>query len=269
MMQLQALLEKLWQQYSQEIEAAHTIHTLLEKAGEQVVNDHIAFRTFDDPRVNIDVLAQPFLACGYVEKGGYDFPVQKLFAKHYEHPSPEAPKIFISQLLALSFSDWLHEFVIHLVDQIPKAILSNPERLLRCGTPWLPLDYKHYERLLAESQYAAWMYVFGFRVNHFTVSVNHLKQYNSIQKMNVFLKENGFTLNTEGGEVKGSPDELLEQSSILAEHVPVEFADGIHQIPSCYYEFALRYKDQQGNLYQGFVPTSADKLFKSTHTRPK
>lgn len=266
-MKYQALIEKLWRQYADEIKAANKIHDLLEKEGETIVNDHIAFRTIDDPRVNINVLAKPFIENGYVEKGGYDFPVKKLYAKHYEHPDPEAPKIFISQLLAASFSDWLHKFMLGLVDKMPEKILQDPVQLLMCGTPWGEIHFEDYQRLLQESQYAAWMYAFGFRANHFTVSVNHLKKYNSVQKVNEFLKANQFKLNTENGEVKGSPKDLLEQSSTLAERVPVLFADGEHEIPACYYEFALRYKDKQGKLFQGFVASSADKIFESTHNK--
>lgn len=47
----------------------------------------------------------------------------------------------------------------------------------------------------------------------------------------------------------------------------VNFSDGKKQIPSCYYEFAKRYKDSDGKLYQGFVAKSADKIFESTNTK--
>jgi hypothetical protein len=48
----------------------------------------------------------------------------------------------------------------------------------------------------------------------------------------------------------------------------VEFADGqMHAVPTCYYEFAKRYPDASGKLFQGFVATSADKIFESTDTK--
>ncbi len=64
-----------------------------------------------------------------------------------------------------------------------------------------------------------------------------------------------------GGEIKGSPQQLLEQSSTIADQVPVEFDEGIKNIPSCYYEFARRYPMDNGSLYQGFIAASADKNF--------
>jgi hypothetical protein len=71
-------------------------------------------------------------------------------------------------------------------------------------------------------------------------------------------------MNDSGGEIKGTPAELLEQSSIKAGTLPIEFTDGIHEIPSCYYEFARRYPDKNGELYGGFIAKSADKIFEST-----
>ena len=51
----------------------------------------------------------------------------------------------------------------------------------------------------------------------------------------------------------------------LKSFIEIEFIDGTMTIPSCYYEFAKRYADQSGNLYQGFVAKSADKIFESTN----
>ena len=120
------------------------------------------------------------------------------------------------------------------------------------------------KKLRSESEYAAWVYVYGFRANHFTVSINALKKYDTIEKVNQLLKDNGFLLNDAGGEIKGTPSELLEQSSTRAGILPVTFQEGIFEIPSCYYEFARRYPDSAGKLYSGFIAKSADKIFEST-----
>ena len=267
-MTYQEIFDRLWRDYSHDIKAAREIHQLFIGAGEEVINDHIALRTFDDPRIDLGVLAQSFIANGYREKGQYEFKVKKLHAKHYEHKdNPNAPKVFISHLLLSEFSESLQGFVTRLIDQIPKDILQNPEKLLFAKTPWLPIQYEHYQKLLSESQYAAWLYAYGFRANHFTINVNHLKKYNSIQKVNDFITSHGFELNVEGGAIKGTPAELLEQSSTRAGSQPVEFAEGVFDVPSCYYEFAKRYPDQQGHLYQGFIAASADKIFESTDTQ--
>ena len=50
----------------------------------------------------------------------------------------------------------------------------------------------------------------------------------------------------------------------MAGILPVKFKEGTFEIPSCYYEFARRYPDHDGNLYSGFIAKSADKIFEST-----
>ena len=117
---------------------------------------------------------------------------------------------------------------------------------------------------MKESDYGAWVSAFGYRPNHFTVFINSLKNFSDIKVLNDFLKENSFKLNASGGEVKGSPEVLLEQSSTLANNIEVTFEDGKLTIPACYYEFAKRYPLKNGELYQGFVAASADKIFEST-----
>ena len=83
-------------------------------------------------------------------------------------------------------------------------------------------------------------------------------------EVNQFLKDNGFQLNGAGGEVKGTPGELLEQSSTIAYNKEIDFADGKQVIPACYYEFAMRYPRSDGSLFRGFIAGSADKIFEST-----
>jgi hypothetical protein len=260
----QDLFKQLWHQYCEDTPKVKEIyHLFLAEEGE-VINDHIALRTFDDPRVNIPVLAKPFIERGYVENGQYDFPNKKLFAKHFEHADPKMPKVFISELMTQDFSDYLQKTSQEIVDAIPDYLLKDVDALLMSGVSWQPIKYAVYEKLLAESEYAAWLYAFGFRANHFTVSVNHLKKFKTIQSVNAFLKKHAFELNTSGGEIKGTPSDLLEQSSTLAFPVTVNFMDGQHEIPLAYYEFALRYPKPDGHLYSGFVAASADKIFEST-----
>ena len=260
----QPLFDHLWHNYIEQNPQVRKVYNLLSNEGEEVINDHIALRTFDDPRINVDVLAKPFLNAGYHEAGKYVFEEKKLFAKHLEHSfNPKAPRIFISQLETEKFSFKLQQIVKQWVDLIPGQLLKSKE-LLYSGNSWVIPGFNVYQELKEESEYAAWLYVYGFRANHFTVSVNALKKYNSLEKLNDFLKSNGFSMNKAGGEIKGSPKQLLEQSSIRAGKIPVLFKEGTYEIPACYYEFARRYTDKDGKLYNRFIAKSADKIFEST-----
>lgn len=263
-MQLNEIFDKLWKQYSSANPSVGRIHELFENEGETIVNDHIAFRTFDDPRVSIDVLSRPFKEAGFKEAGSYDFPVKKLYAKHFEKEG--YPRVFISELMVGQFSNELQSAVKDMIDKAEKnEKLADP--LVLSGNVFGKPEASVYEKLRTESEYAAWMYAYGYRANHFTVSINHLHKYNTIQKLNEFLKSNGFELNSSGGEIKGSPQQLLEQSSTLADRVMVEFIEGKREIPSCYYEFARRFPDKDGHVFSGFISESADKIFESTNFR--
>jgi len=145
-------------------------------------------------------------------------------------------------------------------------LLTSPDLIFQ-GSISGSITFEVYEQLRKESEYAAWMYAFGYRANHFTVSINYLNTFEGIEAVNSFLKENGFQLNSSGGEVKGTPEQLLEQSSTLADQVEFNFSDGKRTIPGCYYEFARRYPDAKGQLFSGFIAGSADKIFESTNYR--
>ncbi len=263
------IFDKLWTEYTERTPSAQKIKDLFLNKGNEVFNDHVAFRTFDDERVNIEVLAAPFIAAGYEEKGDYVFEAKKLYAKHFEHKTDSnAPRVFISQLKTKEFSEELQHTVTGLIDQLSKEDL-NPSELVFKGRLWEQPSFEVYEKLQEESEYAAWLYVNGFCSNHFTVDVNKLNTFNTLQEVNEFLKQNDFKMNTSGGEIKGTPDVFLEQSSVLADRIPVDFKEGVKEITSCYYEFAFRYSMDNGELYSGFIAKSADKIFESTDMKLK
>jgi hypothetical protein len=267
-MELEGLLQRLWDGYVRITPQAERIHALLAARGERIVNDHVAFRTFNVEPIGIDSLAAPFLAAGYRYQGEYDFPEKQLYARSYAPPGARLPRLFISELRSERFSAELRAEVAHLAGLVPAAKRGSAALFLDEPT-WPPIAYERYQRLLAESEYAAWVAAFGLRVNHFTVLYNALASFASLAEFSRWLQGQGFSMNESGGLVKGTPAELLEQSSTLAGRVDWTFAGGDrHTIPSCYYEFARRYPDPKtGELYPGFIAQSADKIFESTDVK--
>ncbi len=257
------IFEKLWTDYIELNPEAHKIFRLLNDQHENILNDHVAFRTVNIPQMGLKVLAKTFIDLGYSEKKDYVFKEKKLFAKHYEHADLTLPKVFISELELEKTSPAMQETIKNHFKDFDYSITSKPE-FLYSGAPWKK-SFAVYEALYKESEYAAWFYAYGFRANHFTVNVNQLKKFNDLPKLNNFIRTNGFQLNQSGGEIKGTPEEMLEQSSTMAKDVAVDFEEGIKKIPACYYEFAKRYAMPDGNLYQGFIAKSADKIFESTN----
>ncbi|RDH44572.1 DUF1338 domain-containing protein [Zooshikella ganghwensis] len=264
--QLDQLLNAMWQDYLELNPDAQRIYNLFASHNnDQVINDHIALRTFQHPKVTIDKVARPFLAAGYQESGEYHFPEKKLYAKHFQHKDISLPKVFISELCLDQLSSQSKQTIENLLQYLDSNSLLQ-DNFCYSGRHW-PLTLSTYQQLLEESEYAAWTAAFGYRPNHFTVLVNALRSHQTLQEVNHFLQQEGFTLNSSGGLIKGSPDVFLEQSSTLANKVEVAFDDTTAVIPSCFYEFALRYPMADGELYQGFVAASADKIFESTNVK--
>jgi len=256
---------RLWKDYTDRNPSTRKVFDLFLAEGETVINDHIAFRTFRDPTIGVDKLSAVFIDQGYEFKGDYTFEAKKLYAKHFEHKTDShAPRVFISELLTDQFSPFFQQTVKDWIARIPSSVY-NSDGLIYAGNVSGTPSFAVYEKLRKESEYAAWLYVNGFCANHFTVSVNGLKKFDSLEKVNTFLKSHGFLLNDAGGEIQGTPEELLEQSSTRAEMVKISFVEGIYEIPGCYYEFARRYPDRDGKLYSGFIAKSADKIFESTN----
>ncbi len=260
--QVAQLFNNIWQQYIEVTPSADKIHQLL-GSGNDVINDHVAYRTFNVAKINLEKLASHLTNIGYTECGQYDFAAKKLTAKHFEHSNTTMPKVFISELRVEEFSPEIQNIIHNLVEQLPESI-SDQEDFLYLGRPW-QVSSTDYQTLLATSEYAAWLAAWGYRANHFTVSINHLDNFDCIVAVNDSLKKAGHTLNSTGGEIKGDEAVKLEQSSTLADKAIVEFSDKRMEIPSCFYEFAKRYPQADGELYTGFVAASADKIFESTN----
>jgi hypothetical protein len=263
------IFHRLWKEYTAQNPSAQHIHDLFTKENETIHNDHVAFRTFDDARMNIQVIAKKFLKAGYEYKGEYVFEDKHLKAVHLEHPEDaSAPRVFISELVLSEFSQEFQTIIKKRLNSIGNAYYADPDLIYK-GSVWGKPVYADYQSLRKESEYGAWLYVHGFRVNHFTVSVNALEKFKSLEMVNQFIKNNGIEMNTSGGEIKGSPEKLLQQSSSLSEIIKLEFEEGSYEIPACFYEFAFRHADENGQLFSGFIAANANKIFESSNFREK
>lgn len=278
-MQKDELFQALWDDFVEIAPHAAAIREKLEAAGERVVDDHVAFRTFARAPLDIQHLEPIVLGLGYRPLADYRFVEKKLRARAYVCPG--SPRIFLSELLVDELSPYARQLVDSCVRQAQRVIAEadvgpgqgsedapvvapTSAEILCAGTLWSPIRYSDYERLAEESEYAAWLCALGLRANHFTVSVNAFQKLTSIAAVLDFVERAGYAINESGGRVKGSKELLLEQGSTLADRARVRFAHNDRVIPTCYYEFALRYPDASGALFDGFVEQSADRIFEST-----
>ncbi|PJE79027.1 hypothetical protein CI610_02013 [invertebrate metagenome] len=258
---------KIWSEFIRYCPDALAINQLFRSLNNRVINDHIALRTFNHSAITIDRIMQPFMSLGYQACGEYRFEERKLYARHYEHTDPLLPKIFISELESEKLSDKAQDIIHSLTSQIDPQTVSNP-CFCYSGSPW-KIHSGDYKQLLRESDYAAWVSAIGFIPNHFTVAVNHLISHSTLTAVNQLLLKKSFSLNDNGGLIKGTPEVRLEQSSTIAKPVIASFMDKKQEVPGCFYEFARRYPLPDGKLYQGFITASANSIFSSTDATHK
>ncbi|MGL4513235.1 MAG: DUF1338 domain-containing protein [Lacipirellulaceae bacterium] len=266
-MTLDQFFDHLWADYAAMTPQAPKIKAAFEAQGERIVNDHVAFRTLALEPIGLKALEPHLLAIGYTPYEPYKFEDKKLDAWGYLPPKEDQPRVFVSELRIDELSPRAAAIMRGLAAQVDANKVKSPD-VLWAGRLWEAVSYDDYQYLVEESEYAAWVASIGIRPNHFTIAVNYLKQYRSVEDVLKVVEGLGYGVNSSGGRVKGSPDVLLEQGSSLADRMKVPFADGVErEAPTCYYEFAKRYAGPDGKLFPGFVAKSADKIFESTDVK--
>ncbi|WKK58918.1 MULTISPECIES: DUF1338 domain-containing protein [unclassified Sphingobacterium] len=285
------VLNDLFEHYRKNVADVDKITQALLERGvvqsqDDIVNDHIAFRTLGVPNLGIKSFEKIFLSFGYQKKDYFYFEGKKLDAYWFAPPSPEYPRIFVSELrvseLSKPVQDIIYKYTKDITsDPVDRLDLNNGEEaaaFLQKPLWDLPTS-EEYQTLLAESEYAAWVIYNRYYLNHYTISIHELKDgYNTLEEFNAFLESIGVKLNTSGGKIKTSEDGLLRQSSTVSALYDATFADGkTIQIAGSYVEFAERsvlpeFKDvpkeqlEAKHRRDGFETNNADKIFESTYT---
>lgn len=289
---LDVFLSMLFDRYAQEVPAVKKITSALITSGvigeqDEIVNDHIAFRTLGVPHLGIASFEKIFLHQGYKKMDYYYFEGKKLNAYWYAPPSPEYPRIFMSELIVKDLSEAAQRIIYNYTghideDPVDALNLDNGKQIGEFFHQplWELPDISDYRFLLEESEYAAWVIYNRYYLNHYTISVHNLKAgYNTLEDFNQFIESLGLQLNTSGGKIKVSPDGLLRQSSTIAEMQGAVFANGeTMPIAGSYVEFSERLVLPEfkhlpvGDIKavhrrEGFETDNADKIFESTYIR--
>ncbi len=252
---------------------------------DEIVNDHIAFRTLGVPNLGISSFEKIFLHYGYSKMDSYHFAAKKLDAYWYAPPSPEYPRIFISELRVEDLSNHAQRIISEYTntinaDPIDAIDLDDTQAVgdFFYKPLWKLPTLADFQKLSEESEYAAWVIYNRYYLNHYTISVHDLPSpYNTLEVFNEFLEGLGIVLNSSGGIIKTSNDGLLRQSSSVAEMVDATFAHNEKmKISGSYVEFAERsilpeFKSldkndiQREHRREGFEAANADKIFESTY----
>ncbi|MBW3539639.1 MAG: DUF1338 domain-containing protein [Planctomycetes bacterium] len=297
---LAALFDALWERYRQRVEHVAAYERVIAEAGATFVNDHIAFRTFacQEPSVGVHTLARIFDALGYRTAGSYSFEDKHLAAVHLQHPGGELPKLFISELrtwelspdawriIERTLADHRSPLSTDTLAKLTQLAGGDAQRepdteLLRTivrefhELPWRPPSKADVEALNQESQYAAWVLVHGYNVNHFTSLINShgVQSLKDIERTVSALREAGVPMKS---EIEGEPGSKLRQTATNAAVIDVEVRGkrGTESMPWTYAYFELAERGEvtdpetgERRRFEGFLGPQATQLFEMTRVK--
>ncbi|KAL0800051.1 hypothetical protein Bca101_055226 [Brassica carinata] len=267
---LRNVFENILMTYLRKNPIAKTIWELVQSVdNEKVCYDHFTFQTFKVEGYGIESLSSFFMDYGYKAEGGLDFPTKKLRVLTFSPPDiyvPDdghglgngpLPRLVIAELLVDELTPESQEIIRKYLKPNggKQAVLSSTLGSLI----WEKPTSTDFQQLAKESEFAAWVLIHGYMMNHLAFSVHRLKhQFSDIKCIKEYLEEKGFELNNDGGILKVSQDGLLLQVSSISEKITVEFADGVTEtIPASYIEFTQRlvlpeFKDLPHNQIKEF-----------------
>jgi hypothetical protein len=291
------LFDVLWDRYRQRVAYVQTYEQVIKQAGATFVNDHIAFRTFatQQPLAGIASISRVFEALGYRAAGSYHFDDKQLSAIHFQHANPQFPKLFISELRVpelpaegraiIERTARNHRPAIGLEalaalvnldkDSQPAGELMPKIVSEFHDLPWMLPSREDVEKLNKVSQYAAWVLVHGYNVNHFTSLINShgVPALDDIEKTIAALAKAGVPMKK---EIEGERGSKLRQTATEAVTIDVAVHDrGVPaKMPWTYAYFELAQRDTvidpatgKPVRFEGFLGPQATNLFEMTRVK--
>ena len=292
-----ALFDAMWDRYRQRVSYVQTYEKVIRDAKATFVNDHIAFRTFatQQPLAGISTISRIFEALGYRAAGSYHFDDKQLSAIHFQHANQQFPKLFISELKTWELPPAARRIVEKTVQSHRPAIGSDllaslgsldkdespaadllPKVLAQFHElPWILPAKEDVAALNKTSQYAAWVLVHGYNVNHFTSLINShaVAALDDIEKTIAALQKAGVPMKA---EIEGERDSKLRQTATEAVTIDVAVHDRgtPTTMPWTYAYFELAQRDQvldpasgKKVRFEGFLGPQATNLFEMTRVK--
>jgi hypothetical protein len=284
----QELFGALWRRYRDRVSYARVYEDVLKAHGGTFRNDHVAFRTIaaQRPWSGLAAVARPFEALGYTAAATYRFPEKNLSSIHLAPPSPELPKVFVSELRTWELPPRARRIALGACAKA-KPVLNDDAlaALHSCATLSASRRTALMKRLLAHfdrlwpvpakadvaaleraSQFGAWVLLHGNSVNHFTASIDAhgVESLGDIEKTVAALKAAGVPMKP---EIEGAPGSRLRQSSTQAVVLPTPMRVGARSaaVPWTYAYFELAERPLiDGRRFEGFLGGQATNLFEMT-----
>jgi hypothetical protein len=294
---LAELFDTLWDRYRQRVSHVQTYEKVIREAKATFVNDHIAFRTFatQQPLAGIATISRIFEALGYRAAGSYHFEDKQLSAIHFQHANQQFPKLFVSELKTWELPPEpraiiekalrghrpaIGNDVLAALANLDKDGAAAKELLPRIvaefhDLPWLMPAKDDVAALNKVSQYAAWVLVHGYNVNHFTSLINShgVPPLDNIEKTIAALQKAGVPMKA---EIEGERGSKLRQTATEAATIDVDVHDKGQpaKMPWTYAYFELAQRDTDLDpatgkqvRFEGFLGPQATNLFEMTRVK--
>ena len=152
-----------------------------------------------------------------------------------------------------------------------RSHLWPPSLLAGNAGPWTPPSQSELQAVKQESQYAAWVLIHGYNVNHFTALINShdVPSLNDIEKTVTALRQAGVPTKA---EIEGAPGSRLRQTATEAAIIDVPLRDGRISWSYAYFELAERGEitdpeTGRRGRFEGFLGPQATQLFDVTRVR--
>lgn len=289
------LFDRLWEKYRSRVTYVNSYEKLIRESGASFFNDHIALRTFcsQNPFAGIFSISRVFEALGYRAAACYSFEDKHLNAIYFQHPQPTFPKVFISELRTWELKP-ASKHIIHAAlkthrTNLPESFLSDLHHIETKSEasraslleeavdffhelPWRLPEKSDLLELNLDSQYAAWVLVHGYNVNHFTSLINSHKvpALDDIEKTSKALSNSGVPMKK---EIEGARGSKLRQTATEAVVIDVPILENgkLNSMPWTYAYFELAQRDSFNDpgtgktlRYEGFLGQQASNLFDMT-----
>jgi hypothetical protein len=240
-------------------------------------------------------ISRMFEALGYRAAGSYHFDDKQLSAIHFQHANQQFPKLFISELKTWELPAAARGIIEKAlrshrpaIDSGTLAALANldkdaapaKELLPRIvaqfhDLPWLLPAKEDVAALNKASQYAAWVLVHGYNVNHFTSLINShgVPGLDDIEKTIAALQKAGVPMKA---EIEGERGSKLRQTATEAATIDVAVHDQGQPatMPWTYAYFELAQRDLIADpasgmkvRFEGFLGPQATNLFEMTKVK--
>lgn len=299
------IVQSLWQRYLHDTTQMQLVHSHFIKQGLTLHLDHFALIDLPGPHSGIPIMEKIFALLGFHFRGqGYLPEKQNDFHWLAEDniatlaPEEALPQIVIADFRLEEMPANIRHIITQYAEQATPFPFAETETLLNqamsevttertteattqlhqifthylAGRNWPLPTITEFKTVQQYNELLAWVLVFGRQPNHFTISTHLLTHYKNLDDFLTLIREElHLELNSEGGIIKGTKAQGLEQASTTGVRQTIALQDGAVSLPNGFIEFIWRFAQRQpaiccDDYFTGFIAANANRVIESLYT---